>query len=142
MSKYYLNYLDELESEAIFVLREVWAQFQNPVILFSGGKDSIVVTHLAKKAFYPSKIPFALFPLHDRRAGQTFLQRVVLLYCTVPGAIQKKYYLWICENELLFKVGSIILTVIVVYREKQSCCKERERRRVSLCHLVISVTIL
>ena len=60
MSKYYLNYLDELESEAIYILREVWAQFQNPVILFSGGKDSILVTHLAKKAFYPSKIPFAL----------------------------------------------------------------------------------
>ncbi|WP_297333588.1 sulfate adenylyltransferase subunit CysD [Flavobacterium sp.] len=60
MSKYYLNYLDELESEAIYILREVWAQFQNPVILFSGGKDSIVVTHLAKKAFYPAKIPFAL----------------------------------------------------------------------------------
>ena len=55
-----MNYLDQLESEAIFVLREVWAQFQNPVILFSGGKDSIVVTHLAKKAFYPAKIPFAL----------------------------------------------------------------------------------
>ena len=60
MSKYYLNYLDELESEAIYVLREVWAQFQNPVILFSGGKDSIVVTHLAKKAFHPCKIPFSL----------------------------------------------------------------------------------
>ncbi|GGE22027.1 sulfate adenylyltransferase subunit CysD [Psychroflexus salis] len=60
MSQYYLNYLDELESEAIYILREVWAQFQNPVILFSGGKDSILVTHLAKKAFYPSKIPFAL----------------------------------------------------------------------------------
>ena len=60
MSKYFLNYLDELESEAIFVLREVYAQFRNPVILFSGGKDSIVLTHLAKKAFYPSKIPFAL----------------------------------------------------------------------------------
>ncbi len=59
MSQYFLNYLDELESEAIYVLREVQAQFQNPVILFSGGKDSIVVTHLAKKAFYPSKIPFA-----------------------------------------------------------------------------------
>lgn len=60
MSKYFLNYLDELESEAIYILREVWAQFQNPTILFSGGKDSIVVTHLAKKAFYPAKIPFSL----------------------------------------------------------------------------------
>ncbi len=60
MSKYYLNYLDELESEAIYILREVWAQFENPVILFSGGKDSILVTHLARKAFFPSKIPFAL----------------------------------------------------------------------------------
>ena len=60
MGKYFLNYLDELESEAIYILREVWAQFHNPVILFSGGKDSILVTHLAKKAFYPSKIPFAL----------------------------------------------------------------------------------
>ncbi|MGY5850491.1 sulfate adenylyltransferase subunit CysD [Salegentibacter sp. F14] len=60
MSKYYLNYLDELESEAIYILREVWSQFENPVILFSGGKDSILVTHLAKKAFYPSKIPFTL----------------------------------------------------------------------------------
>ncbi|MCC1483475.1 sulfate adenylyltransferase subunit CysD [Winogradskyella immobilis] len=59
MSRYYLSYMDELESEAIFVLREVWAQFQNPVILFSGGKDSILVAHLAKKAFYPSKIPFS-----------------------------------------------------------------------------------
>ena len=60
MSKYFLNYLDELEAEAIFILREVWAQFENPVILFSGGKDSILVTHLAKKAFYPAPIPFPL----------------------------------------------------------------------------------
>lgn len=60
MQKFYLNYLDELESEALFILREVAAQFQNPVLLFSGGKDSIVLTHLAKKAFYPANIPFAL----------------------------------------------------------------------------------
>lgn len=60
MGRYYLNYLDELESEAIYILREVLAQFRNPVILFSGGKDSIVVTRLAQKAFYPLKIPFPL----------------------------------------------------------------------------------
>lgn len=73
MSKYYLNYLDELESEAIFILREVWAQFENPVILFSGGKDSIVVTHLAKKAFYPSKIPF---PLMHVDTGHNFPETI------------------------------------------------------------------
>lgn len=60
MQKYYLNYLDELESEAIFVLREVAAQFKNPVILFSGGKDSICIVHLAMKAFHPAKFPFHL----------------------------------------------------------------------------------
>lgn len=60
MKKYYLNYLDELEAEAMYILREVSAQFENPVILFSGGKDSILVTHLARKAFHPCKIPFAL----------------------------------------------------------------------------------
>jgi len=60
MGKYYLNYLDELESEAIYILREVVAQFEKPVILFSGGKDSILVTYLAKKAFYPAAIPFPL----------------------------------------------------------------------------------
>ncbi len=60
MNKFYLNYLEELEAEAVFVLREVYAQFENPVILFSGGKDSIVLTHLAKKAFFPGKVPFPL----------------------------------------------------------------------------------
>jgi len=60
MHKYYLNHLQELEAEAIFVIREVVAQFERPAILFSGGKDSIVVTHLARKAFYPAKIPLPL----------------------------------------------------------------------------------
>jgi sulfate adenylyltransferase subunit 2 len=55
---YNLNHLDHLESEAIYVLREVAAQFQNPVLLFSGGKDSICVAHLAKKAFWPARPPF------------------------------------------------------------------------------------
>ena len=60
MSNYTLTHLDELESESIFILREVFAQFEHPCILFSGGKDSILVTHLAKKAFHPAKIPFPL----------------------------------------------------------------------------------
>ena len=60
MHNYSLSHLRELESEAIFVMREVQAQFENPVLLFSGGKDSIVLTHLARKAFYPAKIPFPL----------------------------------------------------------------------------------
>lgn len=57
---YSLTHLEELEAEAIYVIREVFAQFDNPGILFSGGKDSIVVTHLARKAFWPAKIPFPL----------------------------------------------------------------------------------
>lgn len=55
-----IQHLKELESESIYVLREVAAQFERPVILFSGGKDSIVCTYLAYKAFYPAKIPFPL----------------------------------------------------------------------------------
>ena len=55
-----LTHLKELESEAIYVLREVAAQFERPVLLFSGGKDSIVLVHLSLKAFYPARIPFPL----------------------------------------------------------------------------------
>jgi len=58
MSSYSLTHLQELEAEAIYIIREVYAQFDNPAILFSGGKDSIVVAHLARKAFWPAKIPF------------------------------------------------------------------------------------
>src|SRR5690554_2623549 len=57
---YHINHLRELESESIFIMREVAAQFQNPVILFSGGKDSILMTYLAVKAFYPARVPFPL----------------------------------------------------------------------------------
>ena len=60
ISNYHLNHLRELESESIYVLREVAAQFENPVLLFSGGKDSILMVHLALKAFYPARIPFPL----------------------------------------------------------------------------------
>lgn len=55
-----MDYLDELEAEAIYVLREVAGQFDRPALLFSGGKDSICLVHLAIKAFRPGKFPFPL----------------------------------------------------------------------------------
>lgn len=60
MQAYTLKHLQELEAESIYVLREVAAQFERPALLFSGGKDSILVAYLAKKAFWPAKIPFPL----------------------------------------------------------------------------------
>ncbi|MCK5838389.1 MAG: sulfate adenylyltransferase subunit CysD [Bacteroidales bacterium] len=60
MKKYNLNHLRELESESIYIFREVAAQFERPCLLFSGGKDSIILVHLARKAFWPAKIPFPL----------------------------------------------------------------------------------
>ena len=57
---YTLNHLKELESESIFVLRELAAQFERPCLLFSGGKDSILVAWLAQKAFFPARIPLPL----------------------------------------------------------------------------------
>ena len=70
---YNLNHLKELEAESIFVLREVAAQFENPVLLFSGGKDSILVTYLAMKAFYPARIPF---PLLHIDTGHNFQETI------------------------------------------------------------------
>src|SRR5690606_32048941 len=60
MDKYHINQLYQMAAESIFVIREVAAQFENPLMLFSGGKDSIVMFHLAIKAFYPAKLPFSL----------------------------------------------------------------------------------
>ena len=60
MERLKLNHLKELEAEAIYVMREVAAQFERPALLFSGGKDSIVMFHIAKKAFFPAKVPFPL----------------------------------------------------------------------------------
>ena len=60
MSSHQLSHLEQLEAEAIYVFREVAEQMENPVLLFSGGKDSITLVHLAYKAFWPAKIPFSL----------------------------------------------------------------------------------
>jgi sulfate adenylyltransferase subunit 2 len=69
-----LSHLKDLESESIYVLREVISQFQNPVVLFSGGKDSIIIAHLAKKAFFPAKIPF---PFLHIDTGHNFPETIV-----------------------------------------------------------------
>ncbi|MCB1099194.1 MAG: sulfate adenylyltransferase subunit CysD [Verrucomicrobiae bacterium] len=71
---YTLSHLDQLESEAIFVLRETAAQFGKPVLLFSGGKDSIVMAHLASKAFWPARLPF---PLMHVDTGHNFDETMV-----------------------------------------------------------------
>jgi len=72
-NEYKMTHLREIEAEAIYVLREVAAQFDRPAILFSGGKDSIVVTHLAYKAFFPAKIPF---PLLHIDTGHNFTETI------------------------------------------------------------------
>ena len=86
---YELDSLDALESEAIHIFREVGAEFERPVLLFSGGKDSIVMLHLAEKAFWPARIPFPVmhvdtghnFPevieYRDRRVAEAGVQLLV-----------------------------------------------------------------
>ena len=98
MSQYKLSHLELLETEAIHVLREVAAEFERPTLMFSGGKDSIVMLRLAEKAFRPGKIPFPLlnvdtghnFPelneFRDRRAKELGANLIVR---TVEDAIAK-----------------------------------------------------
>ena len=63
----------ELEHEAIYIMREVAAQFERPTLLFSGGKDSITLVHLARKAFYPAKVPF---PMLHIDTGHNFRETI------------------------------------------------------------------
>jgi sulfate adenylyltransferase subunit 2 len=70
---YSITHLKQLESEAIYILRETAAQFEKPVLLFSGGKDSIVMAYLAKKAFWPAKLPF---PLMHVDTGHNFPETI------------------------------------------------------------------
>lgn len=98
MKDYNVTHLQHLESEAIFILRETAAQFENPALLFSGGKDSIVMTHLAVKAFWPAKIPFPLVHIdtgHNFEETITFRDELVekigarLVVGSVPEHIEQ-----------------------------------------------------
>jgi sulfate adenylyltransferase subunit 2 len=95
-ASYRISHLDALEAEAVFVMREVAAEFERPVVLFSGGKDSVVMLRVAQKAFWPGRIPFAVlhvdtghnFPevieFRDRRVAELGVQLIV---ASVPEAL-------------------------------------------------------
>ena len=94
MDNYQINHLRELENESIYIMREVAAQFENPALLFSGGKDSIVMVHLARKAFWPQKIPFTLAHIdtgHNFEETITFRDELVekLGARLVVGSVQE-----------------------------------------------------
>lgn len=94
MKAYQLRHLEELESESIYVLREVAAQFENPVMLFSGGKDSILMFHLARKAFWPGKVPFPLLHIdtgHNFEETIQFRDKMVAQYGAqlIVGSVQQ-----------------------------------------------------
>lgn len=94
MHSYRLTHLKELESESIYILREVAAQFEHPALLFSGGKDSIVCFHLARKAFFPAKAPFPLLHVdtgHNFSETITFRDKLVAQYGAqlLLGSVQK-----------------------------------------------------
>ncbi len=94
IQSYSLTHLRELESESIFVLREVAAQFDRPVMLFSGGKDSIVMFHLARKAFWPARVPFPLLHVDTgHNFPETIAFRDALMKKTgaklIVGSVQK-----------------------------------------------------
>jgi sulfate adenylyltransferase subunit 2 len=95
-SRYRVSHLDALEAESIFVMREVVAEFERPVLLFSGGKDSIVMLRLAEKAFAPGRVPFPVMHVdtghnfaevlayRDKRVNELNIQLIV---ASVPEAL-------------------------------------------------------
>ncbi len=94
MPSYQLSQLDQLEAEAIFILRETAAQFENPALLFSGGKDSIVMAWLARKAFWPARMPFPLVHIdtgHNFEETMTYRDEFVELIraSLVVGSVQE-----------------------------------------------------
>ena len=108
MHKYHLSHLNQLENEAIFIMREVASQFEKPVLLFSGGKDSIVMVRLAQKAFWPAKIPF---PLMHIDTGHNFEETIEF------------------RDKLVEELGvELIVLVLFVARRFSDEAKDGERR--------------
>ena len=81
-----LSHLDALESESIHIFREVAAEFEKPVLMFSGGKDSIVMLRLAEKAFFPAKIPFPLLQATSTRRAKRKIMSTASAARVAPDA--------------------------------------------------------
>lgn len=104
-TKYFLSHIESLEAEAIHAIREVYAQFKNPAILFSGGKDSIVLTLLAKKAFSPFPMPF---PIVHIDTGHNFPETIAYRdefvakngFRLVTGMVQESIDTGLVEEEI------------------------------------------
>jgi len=135
--KYNLNHLRELESESMFIMREVAAQFERPALLFSGGKDSIVMVHLAKKAFWPAKIPFPLMHIdtgHNFEETMIFRDELVkkLGVQLIVGSVQEAIDSGRVVEETGFEASRNLLQTVTlldaIARQKIDCALGGGRR--------------
>jgi sulfate adenylyltransferase subunit 2 len=116
---YQLNHLKELEAEAIFVIREVAAQFERPVLLFSGGKDSIVLVHLARKAFWPASFPFPLLHIdtgHNFEETLLFRDALVSKFNAklIVGSVQESINTGRAVEELGYNASRNVLQTVTL----------------------------
>lgn len=137
MSDLRLTQLNELEAEAIFVIREVAAQFENPALLFSGGKDSIVCFHLARKAFRPGRIPFPLVHIdtgHNFQETIEFRDKLVEQYNArlIVGSVQQSIDQGRSVEEQGFEASRNRLQTVTlldtIEENKFDCCLGGARR--------------
>ena len=110
MNHYHLSHLQELEAESIHIIREVAAEFENPVMLYSIGKDSSVMVRLAEKAFAPGKVPFPLMHIDSKWKFKEMIQfrdeyakKYDLLGSERKGCLFLPIWKHVWSNELIIK---------------------------------------
>ncbi len=137
MNNFRLTQLNELEAEAIFVIREVAAQFENPALLFSSGKDSIVCFHLARKAFRPGRVPFPLVHIdtgHNFQETLEFRDKLIEQYDArlIVGSVQQSIDQGRVAEEKGFEASRNSLQTVTlldtIEANKFDCCIGGARR--------------